>query len=77
MLHVEHLNVAYDTLQVLWDVSLEVHEGEIVALIGSNGAGKTTLLKTISGLMKPLSGAIRFRAKRSPVFPRTTSADAV
>lgn len=60
MLQVEHLNVAYDTLQVLWDVSLEVHEGEIVALIGSNGAGKTTLLRTISGLMKPLFGSIRF-----------------
>ncbi|MCS7288199.1 MAG: ABC transporter ATP-binding protein [Roseiflexus sp.] len=60
MLRVEHLNVAYDTLQVLWDVSLEVREGEIVALIGSNGAGKTTLLRTISGLMKPLSGLIRF-----------------
>jgi branched-chain amino acid transport system ATP-binding protein len=57
MLHVEHLNVAYDTLQVLWDVSLEVREGEIVALIGSNGAGKTTLLKTISGLMTPLGGS--------------------
>ncbi|MDW8214671.1 MAG: ABC transporter ATP-binding protein [Roseiflexaceae bacterium] len=60
MLQVEHLNVAYDTLQVLWDVSLEVHEGEIVALIGSNGAGKTTLLRTISGLIKPLFGSIRF-----------------
>lgn len=60
MLQVDHLNVAYDTLQVLWDVSLEVHEGEIVALIGSNGAGKTTLLRTISGLMKPLFGSIRF-----------------
>ena len=58
MLHVEHLNVAYDTLQVLWDVSLEVREGEIVALIGSNGAGKTTLLKTISGLMTPLGGSV-------------------
>ena len=69
MLHVEHLNVAYDTLQVLWDVSLEVREGEIVALIGSNGAGKTTLLKTISGLMKPLSGAIRFMDKTITGLP--------
>ncbi len=60
MLQAEHVNVAYNTLQVLWDVSLEVREGEIVALIGSNGAGKTTLLRTISGLMKPLFGTIRF-----------------
>ncbi len=60
MLQAEHVNVAYNTLQVLWDVSLEVRDGEIVALIGSNGAGKTTLLRTISGLMKPLFGTIRF-----------------
>jgi branched-chain amino acid transport system ATP-binding protein len=69
MLQVEHLSVAYDTLQVLWDVSLEVHEGEIVALIGSNGAGKTTLLKTISGLMKPLFGSIRFKGEEVAGLP--------
>ncbi|MFQ3630450.1 ABC transporter ATP-binding protein [Roseiflexus sp.] len=60
MLQVERLNVAYGALQVIWDVSLAVREGEIVALIGSNGAGKTTLLRTISGLIKPLFGTIRF-----------------
>ncbi len=69
MLHVEHLSVAYDTLQVLWDVSLEVNEGEIVALIGSNGAGKTTLLRTISGLMKPLFGSIRFMGEEIAGLP--------
>ncbi len=69
MLQVDHLNVAYDTLQVLWDVSLEVHEGEIVALIGSNGAGKTTLLRTISGLMKPLFGSIRFMGEEIAGLP--------
>lgn len=69
MLQVDHLNVAYDTLQVLWDVSLEVHEGEIVALIGSNGAGKTTLLRTISGLMKPLFGSIRFMGEEIASLP--------
>jgi ABC-type branched-subunit amino acid transport system ATPase component len=60
MLEVRSLNVAYGDTQVLWDVSLDVREGEIVALIGSNGAGKTTLLSTISGLMRPRSGEIRF-----------------
>jgi branched-chain amino acid transport system ATP-binding protein len=58
MLKIENLNVGYGDVQVLWDVNLEVNEGEVVALIGSNGAGKSTLLWTISGLMKPMSGAI-------------------
>jgi branched-chain amino acid transport system ATP-binding protein len=60
MLEVAHLDVHYGDLQVLWDVSLEVHEGEIVALLGSNGAGKSALLRTITGLMKPTRGQIRF-----------------
>jgi branched-chain amino acid transport system ATP-binding protein len=50
-------------LPVLWDVSLEVGADEIVALIGSNGAGKTTLLSTLVGLLKPLSGEMRFDGK--------------
>ena len=58
MLRVEHLQVAYGTVQTLWDVSFEVPQGEIVALIGANGAGKTTTLKTLSALLKPLSGAV-------------------
>ena len=61
MLSVNDLNVSYGNLQVLRNVSLEVGEGEFVALIGSNGAGKTTLLKTISGLLRPNSGSITFR----------------
>jgi branched-chain amino acid transport system ATP-binding protein len=59
-LKIENLNVSYGKLHVLWDISIEVKNKEIVALIGSNGAGKTTLLKTISGLVKPLSGVIEF-----------------
>lgn len=57
-LSIEHLAVAYRDIRVLWDVSLDVNEGEIVALIGSNGAGKTTLLRTIAGLHKPVSGSV-------------------
>lgn len=58
LLKVENLNVSYGKLQVLWDISLEVEKGELVALIGPNGAGKTTTLKTISGLIQPDTGCI-------------------
>src|SRR5689334_7005236 len=60
LLEVEHLEVAYGDVQVLWDVGLEIRAGEIVALVGSNGAGKSTLLATISGLLAPRADAIRF-----------------
>ncbi len=60
MLKVEHLDLHYGDLQVLWDISLEVNAGEIVALIGSNGAGKSTLIKAIMGLVRPTRGKISF-----------------
>lgn len=60
MLSIEKINVFYGDLQVLWDVSLKINEGEIVALVGANGAGKTTLLRTISGLLRPRAGLIKF-----------------
>ena len=59
MLKVKDLSVHYGVIQALKQVSLEVHEGEIVALIGANGAGKTTLLHAISGLIKH-EGEIEF-----------------
>jgi len=52
--------VFYGDVQVLWDVSFEVKQGEVVALIGANGAGKSTTLKTVSGLLRPLRGSIFF-----------------
>jgi len=58
MLTIEHLDVHYGDLQVLWDISLEVHTGEIVAMVGSNGAGKSTLIRTIAGLHRPTRGLI-------------------
>jgi branched-chain amino acid transport system ATP-binding protein len=60
LLSVRDLNVAYGEVQVLWDVSLDIFAGEIVALVGANGAGKSTLLSTISGLLQPRSGTIDF-----------------
>jgi branched-chain amino acid transport system ATP-binding protein len=58
LLQVKQLNVAYGDVQVLWDVSLTVYPGEIVALVGANGAGKSTLLATLSGLLPVQSGEI-------------------
>ena len=63
MLHVQHLAVFYGDVQALWDVSLQVNEGEIVTLLGSNGSGKTTTLHTISGLLRPRQGSITFRGQ--------------
>ena len=60
LLHVAHLDAGYGAVQVLWDVSLEVWPGEVVALIGPNGAGKSTLLRTISGLLQPWRGDVTF-----------------
>jgi branched-chain amino acid transport system ATP-binding protein len=62
LLEVENLAVAYGDVQALWDISLTVDAGEIVALIGPNGAGKTTLMRTIAGLQRPSAGSIRFQS---------------
>lgn len=64
MLNVSGIDVFYGDLQVLWDVSFEVREKEILVLVGANGAGKSTTLKTISGLLKPRKGAIEFDGVR-------------
>lgn len=60
MLELSNLCVSYGENRVLRGINLSVQEGEIVCLIGSNGAGKTTMLRTLSGLLKPETGAIRF-----------------
>ena len=60
ILELESVDAFYGRIQALRGVSIKVEQGEIVALIGSNGAGKTTTLRTISGLMHPQSGTIRF-----------------
>jgi branched-chain amino acid transport system ATP-binding protein len=60
MLEVKNIDVFYGDVQVIWDISFEVKQGEIVALIGANGAGKSTTLKTISGILRPRNGEILF-----------------
>jgi branched-chain amino acid transport system ATP-binding protein len=64
MLEINRLNTFYGNIHCLWDVSLNIGEAEIVALIGGNGAGKSTLLNTISGIIQPASGEIHFQGQR-------------
>jgi branched-chain amino acid transport system ATP-binding protein len=60
LLNIKNIDVAYDDYQVIWNVSLSVKEGEIVALLGPNGSGKSTVLNSISGLIKIKNGEIDF-----------------
>jgi len=60
LLSIEGLQSGYGDVQVLWGIDLEIAAGEIACLVGSNGAGKTTLLRTISGIVRPKAGSIRF-----------------
>jgi len=74
LLAVEHLELAYGEAVACRDVSLEIAEGEIVALIGANGAGKSTTLRAVAGLMLPRAGSIRLRGAdvtRLPSHART------
>ncbi|MCH1982251.1 ABC transporter ATP-binding protein [Ruminococcus sp. OA3] len=60
LLKLEHVDAGYGKLGILWDVSLEVAEGEFVALVGPNGAGKTTTLRAVSNIITPTKGKIIF-----------------
>jgi branched-chain amino acid transport system ATP-binding protein len=60
VLRIENLDFSYGDLQVLWDLSLEVKQGEIVTVLGANGAGKSTTLKNVSRLVRPTRGTIHF-----------------
>jgi branched-chain amino acid transport system ATP-binding protein len=60
LLEIKNIDASYDFLQVLWDVSLSVQDGEFVALVGPNGAGKTTTLRATAGLLRPKSGQVLF-----------------
>jgi branched-chain amino acid transport system ATP-binding protein len=69
MLKVSNINTFYGKLQALWDVSFQVNEREIVALVGANGAGKTTILNTIFNLLHPASGTVEFLGRRIDRMP--------
>ena len=69
MLKLSNVNAGYGKLGVLWNVSLEVHSGEFVALVGPNGAGKTTVLRTISGIVNPAEGEVRFMNQKINGLP--------
>ena len=69
MLKVKNVKVGYDNVPVIFDVSFEIQEGEVVSIVGSNGAGKSTILRCISGLLKPMSGEIEFMGERIDNIP--------
>jgi branched-chain amino acid transport system ATP-binding protein len=69
LLEVDDIEVRYGAIRALKGVSFEVDEGEVVALLGANGAGKTTTQKTVSGMMRPTLGEIRFDGDRIDGLP--------
>src|SRR2546426_11562562 len=68
-LTLRHLQAGYGDVQVLWDVSLEVRPGELVALIGANGAGKTTTLRAVASLLRARGGEVQFGTNRLDRMP--------
>ncbi len=69
MLDIRNITVSYDIATALWDVSLSVHQGNIISIVGSNGAGKSTTLRTISGIIHPKEGTIWFNGQRIDHLP--------
>ncbi len=68
-LDISTIDVFYGDVQVIFDLSLSINEGEVVSIIGGNGAGKSTLLRTISGLMAPSKGSISFDGRSIDALP--------
>ena len=63
MLKVKDLRAGYGAINILWDISFEVAEGEIVAILGSNGAGKTTMVRAVTGMVRPSAGIVQFNGE--------------
>ncbi len=72
LLKVEHIEVFYGKSQALFDVSLEVNPGEVVALMGRNGVGKSTTIRAICNLTPPLSGTISLAGENLAKLPPNT-----
>ena len=70
MLEVRHLSSGYGVVQILWEITIEVPQGEITALIGSNGVGKTTLMRTLSGSIPLMGGQIFYRGQEVTHLPQ-------
>ena len=69
LLKLSHIDTYYGPIQILKDVNVEIHEGEMVCLLGGNASGKSTTLKTILGLVKPARGTIEFQGERIDGLP--------
>ncbi len=69
LLELENVHVYYGNIHALKGISIQVEEGEIVAMLGANGAGKTTTLRTISGLLRPREGSVRLRGESIDTMP--------
>ncbi|MCI5207894.1 MAG: ATP-binding cassette domain-containing protein [Candidatus Electrothrix sp. ATG2] len=69
MLELRNINSYYGNIQVLYDISLHVEQGEIITLIGANGAGKSTILMSICGIVPPRSGGIFFNGSSITQMP--------
>lgn len=69
LLEVDDIEVRYGAIKAIKGISFDVNEGEIVALLGANGAGKTTTQKTVSGMLRPSAGEVRFDGKRIDGIP--------
>ncbi len=63
MLNVKDLRAGYGAINILWDISFQVAEGEIVAILGSNGAGKTTMVRAVTGMVRPSAGVVQFNGE--------------
>jgi len=69
LLKLSHVDTCYGPIPILQDVNIEIHEGEIVCLLGGNASGKSTTLKTILGLVRPVRGSVEFRGERIDGLP--------